>query len=72
MAACRHISTFWRAVAVIGIVGFAVSTIGQVYGIALADRESLRGRYHWPAKIPYPKDDPYSEPKLKLGRNAVV
>ena len=68
MEACRRISTFWRTVAVIGLVVFAVSTIREVSGIGLADRESLRGKYHWPAKIPYPKDDPYSDAKFKLGR----
>ena len=68
MEACRRISTFWRTVAVIGLVVFAVSTIREVSGIGLADRESLRGKYHWPAKIPYPKDDPYSDVKFKLGR----
>jgi cytochrome c peroxidase len=68
MQACRRISTFWKTVTVIGMVVFAVSTIRQVSGIALADRESLRGKYHWPAKIPYPKENPYSEAKFKLGR----
>ena len=68
MQACRRTSTIWRTVAAIGMVVFAVSTIRQVSGIALADRESLRGKYHWPAKIPYPKENPYSEAKFKLGR----
>src|SRR5437588_600807 len=61
MQACRRISTIWKTVAVIGMVVFAVSTIRQISGIALADRQSSRGNYHWPAKIPYPKENPYSE-----------
>lgn len=52
----------------IGAVVFAASAIGQVSGITLADRGSLRGKYHWPAKIPYPKENPYSEAKFNLGR----
>jgi cytochrome c peroxidase len=68
MEACRRISPFWRTVAIIGMVVFAVSTIGEIPGIALVGRETLRAKYHWPAKIPYPEDDPYSDAKFKLGR----
>jgi cytochrome c peroxidase len=68
MEASRSISTFWRTVAAIGTFVFAVSTVGQVAGSALTDRESLREEYLWPAKIPYPSDNPYSEAKFKLGR----
>jgi len=68
MEACYRISTFWKTAAIIGTVVFAVSTIGQIAGVTLADRAALREKYHWPAKIPYPKDDPYSEAKFKLGR----
>ena len=68
MQACRRISTIWKTVAVIGMVVFAVSTIRQISGIALADRQGSRGNYHWPAKIPYPKENRYSEAKFKLGR----
>jgi cytochrome c peroxidase len=68
MEARHRISMFWGIIAVIGTFVFAVSAIGQAFGIALTDRESLREKYLWPAKIPYPKDDPYSEAKFKLGR----
>jgi cytochrome c peroxidase len=68
MQACHRISMFWRIVAAIVTFVFAVSAIGQVSGIALTDRESLRGKYQRPGKIPYPKDNPYSEAKSKLGR----
>jgi len=68
MEARHRISMLWRIVAAIGTFVFAVSAIGQVSGIVLTDRESLREKYLWPAKIPYPKDNPYSEAKFKLGR----
>jgi cytochrome c peroxidase len=68
MEAGHSISMFWRIAAAIGTFVFAVSVIGQVSGIALTDRESLREKYLWPAKIPYPDDNPYSEAKFKLGR----
>src|SRR5713101_4382955 len=64
----RHKSTFSKAVAVFGSVIIAVSAIGKVSGTILADRESLREKYHWPTKIPYPKENPYSEAKFNLGR----
>ena len=68
MEARHRISMFWRIVTAIGTFAFAVSAIGQISGIALAERESLRESYLWPAKIPYPNDNPYSEAKFKLGR----
>jgi cytochrome c peroxidase len=68
MEAFHCISTFWKIVAAIGMFAFAVSAIGQVSGTALTDRESLRGKYHRPGKILYPKDNPYSEAKFELGR----
>ncbi len=68
MEARHRISMFCRIVAAIGTFVFAVSALGQVSGIALTDRESLREKYSWPVKIPYPKDNPYSEAKFKLGR----
>jgi cytochrome c peroxidase len=61
-------SMFTKAAAVFGCVIFTVSTIGQISGTVVVDRASLREQYHWPAKIPYPKDNPYSEAKFKLGR----
>ena len=68
MAASYRISMFFWIVAVIGTVASAVTAITQTPGFAFADRGSLREKYQWPTKIPYPKDNPYSEAKLKLGR----
>ena len=69
MGACHRISMFWGIVAAIGTFVLAVSAIGQqVLGTALADRESLREKYLWPPKTPYPDDNPYSEAKFELGR----
>jgi cytochrome c peroxidase len=68
MAAGYHISMSLRIVAVIGTVALAISAIVQVSGNASANRNSLREKFQWPTKIPFPKDNPYSEAKLKLGR----
>jgi cytochrome c peroxidase len=68
MKATHHISTLMKSSAIFGLVVLAVSAVGQVSGIALTDRGSLREKYHWPTKIPYPQDNPYSAAKFKLGR----
>src|SRR5437588_9327952 len=68
MKATHHISTLIKSSAIFALVVLAVSAVGQVSGIALTDRGSLREKYHWPAKIPYPQDNPYSAAKFKLGR----
>jgi cytochrome c peroxidase len=68
MKACSEILALWKTIALIGSVVFAIGAIGHVAGIASQERESLRENYLWPAKIPYPKDNPYSKPKFELGR----
>jgi len=66
--ACPYISALWKTTAAIGTVAFALSVIAQVSGIASPERESLREKYLWPAKIPYPKDNPYSKAKFEIGQ----
>jgi cytochrome c peroxidase len=68
MKACPKIAALWKTIAVIGTLVFAISAIVQVSVIATPERESAREKYLWPAKIPYPKDDPYSQAKFELGR----
>ena len=68
MKACRNLSALWKTIAVIGTVVFALSAIAQISVIASPEQKSSREKYLWPAKIPYPKDDPYSEAKFELGR----
>jgi cytochrome c peroxidase len=68
MKSCPDIAALWKTVAVIGTLVFAISAIVQVSVIAAPQRESSREKYLWPAKIPYPKDDSYSEAKFELGR----
>jgi cytochrome c peroxidase len=68
MKATHRISMLITLAAIFGSVACAVIAIGLVSGIASTDRDSLREKYHRPTKIPYPKDNPYSEAKLKLGR----
>jgi cytochrome c peroxidase len=57
-----------KASAIFCSIVIGLSLIGFVPKSAWAHRENLRDQYHWPAQIPYPKDDVYSEAKLKLGR----
>jgi cytochrome c peroxidase len=68
MEAHQDISALWKTIAVIGTIVFVISAIGEVSVIASTERESSREEYHWPTKIPYPKDNPYSEAKFELGR----
>ena len=68
MKARTNLSALWKAIAVFGTVVFVISAIGQISVIASPERESSREKYLWPAKIPYPKDNPYSEAKFELGR----
>jgi cytochrome c peroxidase len=68
MEAGRHISMFRNAAVILGAAVFAISAIGQISGVAREGWEGLHEIYQRPAKIPYPKDNPYSEAKFKLGR----
>jgi cytochrome c peroxidase len=68
MKGCPKVSGWWKTIAVVGAIVFAISAVRQASGIASPERESSREEYLWPAKIPYPKDDPYSEAKFELGR----
>jgi hypothetical protein len=62
----------WKAVAVIGMVVFAVSTIRQVSGIALADRESVRGKYQWPRENSISQRKSIFGSKVQTWSNAVL
>ena len=68
MEAGHRFLLLWRTIAAIAALVFAVSAVGHASAIAPADRESLREKYLWPARIPYPEDNPFSEAKFKLGR----
>jgi cytochrome c peroxidase len=41
---------------------------GSNFGAAVAGRHAWQEQYRRPAEIPFPKDDPYSDAKLTLGR----
>jgi cytochrome c peroxidase len=41
---------------------------GSIFAAGEIGLQALRKQYLRPAQIPYPKDDPYSESKFKLGR----
>jgi cytochrome c peroxidase len=62
--------TSWliKASAIFGSILIGLCLIGFIPKSASAHRENLRDQYQWPSQIPYPKDNAYSEAKLKLGR----
>jgi cytochrome c peroxidase len=45
-----------------------LSAGGSIFAAGEAGLHALRRQYLRPAQVPYPKDDPYSEAKFKLGR----
>ena len=51
-------------IAIMALVG----ACGSLFADAELSVQSLRKQYHRPAQIPYPKDDPFSDAKAKLGR----
>jgi cytochrome c peroxidase len=57
-----------RAAAVTIAVMALVGACGSLFADAELSVQSLRKQYHRPAQIPYPKDDPFSDAKAKLGR----
>jgi len=68
MGADHPFATVWKAAAVAAAVVLVANTAGSVSGAVSPDRQALWQKYHRPAQIPFPTDDPYSEAKLKLGR----
>jgi cytochrome c peroxidase len=57
-----------RAAAVMIAIMALVGACGSLFADAERSVQALRKQYHRPAQIPYPKDDPFSDAKAKLGR----
>jgi len=57
-----------RAAAVMIAIMALVGACGSLFADAEQSVQALRKQYHRPAQIPYPKDDPFSDAKAKLGR----
>lgn len=54
-----------------GLIAAAVLVLaagGSIFGVAMAGRQAWRENYRQPAEIPFPKENPFSEAKLGLGR----
>jgi len=57
-----------QAAALIAALALLPSMDGSTFAAAPASRLTWQQQYRRPAEIPFPKDDPYSEAKFKLGR----
>ena len=57
-----------RATPLVGALLVLLGASGSISGAAAGDRQALQEKYRRPSEIPFSKDDPYSEAKLKLGR----
>lgn len=51
-----------------GAVALLLGAGGSIFGASEVGLRALKAKYHRPAQIPYPKDDPYSLAKHELGR----
>jgi cytochrome c peroxidase len=60
-----------QAMRLVGALLVLLSAGGLISGAAAGDRQALQEKYRRPAEIPFPKDDPYSDAKFKLGRTLV-
>jgi cytochrome c peroxidase len=55
-------------IAVVALVGAGGSLFAEAELGVQANLPTLRKQYHRPTQVPYPKDDPFSDTKAKLGR----
>jgi cytochrome c peroxidase len=68
MRAAHPIATAWKTTVLTGVLVLALGTLGAVSASVSTDRHGWYRKYSWPGRIPFPKDNPYSDAKLKLGR----
>jgi cytochrome c peroxidase len=52
----------------VGALLVVLSAVGLISDAAAGDRQALQEKYRRPAEIPFPRDNPYSDAKLKLGQ----
>ena len=57
-----------RAAWLFGAIAAVVSIAAPIFGGETVGRYAWRENYRRPAEIPFPRDNPYSDAKLKLGR----
>jgi cytochrome c peroxidase len=57
-----------KATGLVGALLVLLSTGGSIFGATTESRHAWQEEYRWPRQIPFPKDDPYTEAKLMLGR----
>jgi cytochrome c peroxidase len=60
--------TFGKTAGLVGALALLLSAGGTILGAADPGLHALREAYLRPAEIPFPKDNPYSDAKYKLGR----
>ncbi len=68
MGTARSLAHVCAAVALVGASALVSSTVKSDIGVPTANWRSWQQSYHRPANIPFPKSDPYSPAKAKLGR----
>jgi cytochrome c peroxidase len=68
MEASHRFAPAWKAAGLICAAVLLLGTGGSVFGTTPAERQALKEMYRRPAEIPFPKDNPYSVAKHKLGR----
>jgi len=61
-------STTQQAMRLVSALLVLLSAGGLISEATAGDRLTLREKYRRPVEIPFPKDDPYSDAKFKLGR----
>jgi cytochrome c peroxidase len=68
MRAFHRFLMTWKAAGLIGILVLLPATADSASNATAAGRQAWQKQYLRPAEIPFPKDNPYSDAKLKLGR----
>jgi cytochrome c peroxidase len=64
----RHAYDLMRkAASLLGALALLLSVGGSIFAAGEVGLHGLREKYHRPAAIPYPKDNPYSHAKYELG-----
>jgi cytochrome c peroxidase len=68
MDASHRFAPAWKAAGLICAAALLLGTGESVFGTAPPDRQALKEIYRRPAETPFPKDNPYSDAKHRLGR----
>ena len=68
MAGAHSLAIVKKAAGLAAASVLLLAAAGSVFGVAIAGRQAWRENYRRPAEIPFPKENPFSESKLALGR----